>query len=177
MTTSSPAPGLIGLTPVHGEVGKLIEFGQWLNGDGFKAWEHAFISIGNGLIVEAEPDGARVAHVTEYSVIHWCTNIFAPITPQRAVLIEDAAKKYVGVPYSAADYFALAAHRLHIPAPGLQHFIADSGHMICSQLVDQCYRDAGITLFSGRWPGYVTPADLYNLDVRFGKPPEAMYVD
>jgi hypothetical protein len=36
--------------------------------------------------------------------------------------------------------------------------------MICSQLVDQCYQDAGVHLFAdGRWPGDVTPADLYRL--------------
>jgi hypothetical protein len=36
--------------------------------------------------------------------------------------------------------------------------------MICSQLVDYCYRQNGVELFhDGRWPGYVTPGCLYSL--------------
>ena len=70
----------------------------------------------------------------------------------------------MGVPYSFADYAALAAHRLHIPAPGLREFIGSSKSMICSQLVDQCYVDAGVHLFrDSRWPGFVTPAALAGL--------------
>src|SRR5258708_29450415 len=71
-----------------------------------------------------------------------------------------AARSNIGVGYSWADYMAIAAHRLHIPSPGLRDFIADSTHQICSQLIDTCYADAGVHLFAdGRWPGYVTPAD------------------
>jgi hypothetical protein len=62
------------------------------------------------------------------------------------------------------DYLALVAHRLHIPAPGLRQFIADTGHMICSQLVDEVYRRAGLIMFGdGRWPGYVTPGGLISV--------------
>jgi hypothetical protein len=43
-------------------------------------------------------------------------------------------------------------------------FIADSGHLICSQLVDLCYLRAGAHLFDdGRLPGDVTPGDLWKL--------------
>jgi hypothetical protein len=39
--------------------------------------------------------------------------------------------------------------------------------MICSQLVDYCYRVNDVELFKdGRWPGYVTPACLYSLRPR-----------
>ena len=166
--TPDPPVGLIGLTPIHGEVGKLIQFGQWLNGDRSSGWEHAFISIGNGLIVEAEPGGARVNHVYAYSTVHWCNNLYKLGTPSQLWKTEDIAKCYASsrVGYSALDYFALVAHRLHIPALGLQKYIASTGHMICSQLVDACYAQAGIKIFSDdRWPGYVTPADLYDRDL------------
>lgn len=166
MTTMQPPAGLIGLTPISGQVGRLIEFGQWLNGNGFHQWEHAFISIGNGLIVEAEPGGARVAHADEYSTVYWCNSLYKLGTEAQLQNTEDWAKKYVETPYSFADYFALAQHRLHIPGPGLKNFIASDGHMICSQLADRCYANAGIHIFTdNRWPGYVTPADLYNRDL------------
>jgi hypothetical protein len=170
MTTStSPGPGLIGLTQIGGQTGKLIRFGQWLNGDGFSDWEHAFVTLGNGLLVEAEPGGARVAQVTEYSSVYYCRNIAAMAAPAQLQIIADAAKSYVGVPYSFADYAALALHRFHLNDPELRRFIATSKHMICSQLCDQAYADAHVNLFSGRWEGYVTPGDLYQLDVSLGK--------
>lgn len=165
MTTASPPPGLIGLTPVRGDVGKLIRLGQWLDGDGFSAWEHAFISIGGGLIVEAEPGGARVALATEYQTIHWCYGLYTLLDSSLKVAAAvDAAKSYVGVPYSAMDYFALVARRLHLPgAVLLKDYVASTGHMICSQLDARCYWDAKAPICPD-WTGYMTPADLFNYD-------------
>jgi len=171
MTTTAPSVGLIGLTPISGEVGKLIEFGQWLDGSGFKQWEHAFISIGNNLIVEAEPGGARVGSVSEYSTVYWCNAIAGLGTPAQLEATETVAKSYVGTPYSALDYFALAAHRLDLPVLGLENFIKSDKHLICSQLVDQVYNVAGIHVFTdNRWPGFVTPGDLYDRNVQLGGP-------
>lgn len=156
-------PGDFGLTQISGNVGRMIRVGQWLNGDGFANFEHAFLYIGNGQIVEAEPGGARLGNVNEYSDIFWSSGKI-PLTDAQRTLIVHAACHQLGVPYSFADYFALAAHRLHIPAPNLRHFIADSGHQICSQQVDYCYQVAGVQLFKdGRWCGDVVPLDLYNL--------------
>jgi hypothetical protein len=46
----------------------------------------------------------------------------------------------------------------------LKSYVANSRHMICSQLVDQVYFAAGVHLFDdGRIDGDVTPADLVNL--------------
>ncbi|MFJ9567446.1 hypothetical protein ACIRQQ_46390 [Streptomyces fuscichromogenes] len=68
------------------------------------------------------------------------------------------------MPYCFADNAALATHGLHIPAPGLRTFVASTGHMICSQLVDRAYLDAHVHLFGdGRWEGYVTSMALYGL--------------
>lgn len=171
MTTTTPPVGLIGLTPISGQVGKLIEFGQWLDGGGFQQWEHAFISIGGGLIVEAEPGGARIGNVSEYSDIYWCEGIYTLGTAAQLAATVPVAKGYVGTPYSALDYFALAAHRLHLPVIGLENYIKNDAHQICSQLVDQVYNVAGIHIFTdNRWAGFVTPADLYNRNVQLGGP-------
>jgi hypothetical protein len=166
--------GLIGLTFIHGNVGKLIEFGQWLDGSGFTQWEHSFISIGNGLVVEAEPGGARVAHASDFAVVHWCHGLYSLGTPAQHDNAAFYAKKFTeagpwgthGVPYSFLDYAALATHRLHIPVPGLKKFIATSMHMQCAQLVDRADNLAGIELFAdNRWEGDVTPGDLYVRDL------------
>jgi cell wall-associated NlpC family hydrolase len=160
-----PKPGDFAVVRMDGRVGRLIRIGQWLNGDGFADFEHAFIYVGDGRIVEAEPGGAREANLSEYDgwPMVWSTGRIALTEAQRAA-IAAAALGYVGVRYSAADYFAIAAHRFRLPLPWLRRFVASSKHMICSQLVDQCFQDAGVQLFNdSRWPGYVTPADLANL--------------
>lgn len=156
-------PGDFAAVQTAGDTGALIRLGEALNGDGFGDYEHALIYIGDGEIVEAEPGGARRRVRGVQAGDLWSTGLWN-LTPQAREKIRAAAIGYIGIPYGWLDYFALAAHRLHIPAPGLKDYIASTGHMICSQLVDQCYADAGVYLFSdGRWPGYVTPGALANL--------------
>lgn len=163
----APQPGMIGLTPIDGDVGKGIEFGQWLNGEGFQRWEHAFVLLPGNLILEAEPGGAviRPLHYKN-SDVYWCWGIY-PILPQppNQQQLNIIANQLKGIKYSFLDYGALAAHRLHIPAPGLRDFIKDSGHMICSQMADEFYQRLGAHVFTDkRWAGDVTPASLYKRD-------------
>jgi cell wall-associated NlpC family hydrolase len=154
-----PQPGDIGLTQITGDVGRLIRLGQWLNGDGFADWEHCFVSIGNGQIVEAEPGGARIAELTEYDGrnVVW---LRCPAEHRQAVA--DAARGLVGTPYSFLDYLALALGRFHIPVPGLRRLIGR--HRICSALADAAAQAGDWTLFDDeRDPGDVTPADIWQL--------------
>ncbi|MEV0372938.1 hypothetical protein AB0I10_24460 [Streptomyces sp. NPDC050636] len=164
MKHTHPLPGDIGLTQISGITGRLIRLGQWLNGDGFADYQHAFLVLPDDRLLEAVPGGARVRPLAQYTganVLYVCPE---RLTEQQRTAICDAATRYVGVPYSFLDYLAIAAHRFHIPLPGLRRYIASTRHMICSQLVDQCYLDAGVHLFAdGRWPGYVTPMALYEL--------------
>lgn len=176
MTTELPAVGTIGLSPISGDVGKLVRLGQWLNGQGFREWEHAFILGPDGEILEAEPGGARIGHVSEYSDIYWCTSIAAQFTEDKLERVYNFAEATYGpddgrpgTGYSFLDYLALFCHRLRIPVPGLRRYIASTGHLICSQLCDTAYSDEGCHLFAGVWSGYVTPLGLYNLDVAIGK--------
>lgn len=164
-----PVPGDYACRMIGGETGKLITLGEKLNGDSFTQYDHAEIFVGMadlqapyGYVMGAQPGGARLDplpadHITGYA---WSSGKIPMTSAERAEIIS-MALACKGVPYSAADYFALAAHRLHIPAPGLREYIGSHKQMICSQLVDYCYMRAGVHLFAdGRWPGYVTPADL-----------------
>lgn len=160
---TQPLPGDIGVTSVRGPVGRLISIGEWLNGSAFGTWDHAFVFVGDGQIIEAEPgpDGARLTQLAEYNdrPILWlrCPDQYRQAVAHSARLLQ-------GTRYSAADYFAIAAHRLHLPLPGLRDYVAASGHAICSQLADRAAALGGWHLFrDGRWEGYVTPADLAKL--------------
>jgi len=162
-------PGDFGLVHMGGQGGKWINIGQKVNsalrGDKSAAdYQHAFVYAGYGNIVEAEPSGAKSNPFHYGPDVLWSSR-YIHLTDLDRMAITEAAHSYIGVGYSYLDYFAIAAHTLHLPhAPGLKSYVASSKHMICSQLVDQCYADAGVHLFTdGRWPGYVTPDALASL--------------
>jgi hypothetical protein len=160
---------------MEGRVGFLIKLAQWFNGDGWREIQHAGILLDDGYTVEAMPGGAIIGHITNYDTktVVWSSGFEVvgvgpdydgPLSDYERVKVIEAAKGYVGVPYSFLDYLGLALARFGLRPRLLKRYIASTGHMICSQLVDQCYQDAGIQLFrDGRIPGDVTPADLYNL--------------
>lgn len=176
METAFPdKPGLIGLVPVSGELGKLIHMAQWLNSHPRRQWldperyprlEHAFTYLGDGTLIESEMTGARIRPVSEYRPgdIYWCHGIYSTLEPGQGEKVAAAAREFEGTPYSFTDYTALLLRRLHISAPKLRAYIASTHHLICSQLCDTAHALAGRPLFDGRWPGYVTPYDLYALD-------------
>jgi hypothetical protein len=160
-----PLPGDFAVVHMSGEAGRLIRIGQWLDGSGYADYEHAFVCLGDEQIVEAEPGGARQSALSEYagSDPAWSTDRIALTDEQRGLVVA-AARRYIGVPYSFLDYGSLALARLHLRPAFVKRYVADTRHMICSQLVDQCYQDAGVHLFTdGRIPGDVTPGDLYQL--------------
>lgn len=157
-------PGDFAVVSTGGPAGRLIALGERLNGDAFTQYQHAFVYAGDMQVIEAEPGGARDRRLTRFEtpgqLTLWSTGTIALTGAQRAAVCL-AARGYRGTGYSALDYLAIAARRFRLPVPGLQSYIATTKHMICSQLVDQCYADAGVHLFDdGRWPGYVTPASL-----------------
>jgi hypothetical protein len=164
-----PNAGDIGIVHMTGVGGAAIRVGQWLNGDGFADYEHAFVVVGavegypGVRIIEAMPGGALLTRLSYYDDVH---PVFLRCPEDLRDEVAAAALSFRGVPYSVADYFALAAHRFRIPAPHLKRYVETSGHMICSQLADRAADRGGWHLFSdGRWEGDVTPGDLHRLYV------------
>lgn len=155
-----PQLGDIGIVRISGAGGFLIRVGQWLNGDGFADYEHAFVVVDGGELVEAEPGGARARPISQYDGMGV---VWLRCPSQYGAAVAAAARKGVGTPYSWLDYFALAAHRLHIPIPGLRTYIESEHHAMCSAFADQCASIGGWKLFRRRWAGYVTPGALRKL--------------
>jgi hypothetical protein len=117
-----------------------------------------------GWTIGAYPGGARLVELEcqpeSLPGALWSSGVIT-LTGQQRNDIVGAAMKLQGIPYSFLDYAALAAHHLSLGDPALKRYISSTRHLICSQLVDEVYNEAGIQLFNdGRWPGYVTPADL-----------------
>ena len=161
----APRPGDYGVTRIHGQTGLLIRIGQWLNGSGFRDFEHAFLVLDNGEVVEAEPGGARLTPISFYldaepGSVEWST---VELTDEQRAAIVAAGRTYVGVPYSYANYAAIAARRLHLPfARFLRRYVNSTRHLICSQLVASAYAAVGLHLGTTEL-GDTTPADLANL--------------
>lgn len=156
----APKPGDFGLVAINGAAGRLIRIGQWLNGDGFRDYQHAVLVLSNGELIEAEPGGARIRPVSEYDG----TNVIWsdwPLTDQQRADADREGRALEGTPYSALDYFAIAAKRLHIPIPGLRRYIMSTKHEMCSALADLILKRAKIQVFlDDRWEGDVTPLSL-----------------
>lgn len=162
MTASeTPQVGDFGVVPIPGDAGKLIRLGQWLNGDGYADYEHAFIVVDPYQVVEGRPSGAGYQRLAAYP-----NAVFYRCPDEHRADVARAATRLIGTPYSWLDYFALAARRFHLPLSSalLRQRVTASGHLICSQLVDLAYQRGGVQLFDdGRDPGDVTPGDLYAL--------------
>jgi hypothetical protein len=163
--TYGPQPGDIFITTIHGQVGAgiglaedVLQLVEHVKKHMDTKWRHAGVYVGDGMVVEAEPGGARLAALSQYDTDPM---LWVPCPEQYRTGVAAAARTLEGVPYSYLDYDAVTMHALHIPAPGLKGYIADSGHMMCSQLADHAALMGGWHLFDdGRWEGYVTPIDL-----------------
>jgi hypothetical protein len=169
-------PGTIGLVNISGEVGKLIHLGQWLNSHPIDRWlspedypniEHSFVLLPDRMLIEAEPGGARIVSIDEYTNVDvfWCTSIAAQLTTAELADVAAAAATFKGRPYSFLDYVELFARRLHLPVWLLRWRIAALKHVICSQLAALAYHIAGHNLFPGTWRDLVAPYDLWALEM------------
>jgi hypothetical protein len=166
-----PEAGDFYCVPISGKVGLGVQIGQWLAGDRFQPYDHAAIYAGqpdkagpHGYSISAYPDHRDRLPLpcppAELPGSLWSSGLIA-LTPVQRQAILRWADLHKTVSYSFLDYAALALRALHAHDPGLQRFIADTGHMICSQFVDAACSSAGVHLFSdGRWPGDVMPSDL-----------------
>jgi hypothetical protein len=166
-----PRPGDFAVIDTGARTGRRIRLAKALSGGGFTMFDHAVICSrvrrdGTIYVVEAMPGGARenLWHYDDHDHL-WSTGLVK--TSAKAA---KAALAYVDTPYSWLDYAAIAAHALHLWAPGLRHYLASKKHLICSQLVDRAESDAGVELFADRrWRGYVRPADLAELNLQVGE--------
>ena len=163
MLVVKPLPGDIGLYRIPGIGGFLIGLGQLLLGDASR-YTHAFVVVDDFRAVAAQPSGARYDYLEQnYPKAIFSTGKL-PLTDGQRLLLVIEATKLLGTPYSWLDYVAIGLHRFHIRPRFIERYVTDSGHMICSQLVDEVYKRAGIQLFNdGRLPQDVTPGDIANV--------------
>lgn len=186
MNLADPQPGDLCVCKISGAGGIAIDLAEWFSGArAFSHWDHVRIALGNGMVLQAEPGGAQIIPHDPQPGELWSTGLpdLALDATQQAQVWE-LGHQLQGTPYSALDYWALAAHRMDIPdwklwpdpaADGLvtlQQYIQNSSHQMCSQLADYMRLRLGSHLFmDDRWPGYVTPWDIGHRIVGAGGKP------
>lgn len=163
-----PAPGTIGLSRIDGTLGWWISAGQALSGDA-AGWTHAFLVLDGDTVIEAQPKGATLAPLAPYLEPGAAVFLhgWPRLNPVQVARLRNEAKRLVGTPYSFLDYVSLAALAVQIRPQWLKKYVASSGHMICSQLVDHLMCRVGAHLFDdGRPSQDVTPGDICNAYIR-----------
>lgn len=155
-----PRPGDFGLTRIPGYAGWAARIGIYFNGDGWHDSQHAFFILPDNQLIEAMPGGARIRDLTDPDIAKATFSDWS-LTDEQRIRGCDYARTLEDTPYSILDYLSLTARRLHIPAPHLRRYIADTGHMICSQMIDNIYLHMDAHMFNDRrWSGDVTPGSL-----------------
>jgi uncharacterized protein YycO len=88
------------------------------------------------------------------------------LSPTVRAAVIDHALDHVGDPYSWVDDLCIGLADLfgwHVPA-AVRRRLARPDRLMCSQLVDVAYLEAGVHLWDdGRIPGDVAPSDLLDL--------------
>ena len=159
MSTYEPRLGDIGITRTPGIFGHLIRVGT------SSRWNHAFIYIGNGKIVEATPRGVKISMLSTYPVVVWNKN--DDISDADRARIANHALSLVGSSYSFIT-IALIVFRI-IGAKFLSNnkfmvWAAKKEGYICSELCSECYSKIGHLISTD--PDYlVNPGDISDYDL------------
>jgi hypothetical protein len=156
MTAAQPQPGDYGVSHGGGMVGELIRHAT-------ESWAgHAFVYVGDGLIIEAAPPATRVSPVSSHPDAVW--NSAEPKTDDQRIAIVARARALLGCSYDYPAYigFALEVLKLRTAAQLAPEFKRDHWRVCSADVADE-YGFAGIDLTAGlACPNLVSPADLYN---------------
>lgn len=150
-----PAAGLYGVVKTHGLI-------PWIIRRGTRSWaDHAFVVLEDGAIVEAEPGGVRLGHLSEYYRCRIAINSGDEMTVQQRTAVVAAARAMVGKAYDDLAIVDDGLDCLGWHWPWLARRADSNGELICSALVAKAGRAAGLDWACGQ-PDFeqVTPAML-----------------
>ncbi len=147
---------LFGLNiPVPNIVGYLIRLATW------SRYDHSFVYVGKGLIVESQAKGAALARLSKYTgdVIIWSAD--QVVEEQRKGIVTKALA-LKGIPYGYLDILYLGLATIGFKFKWLLQKVEREDRLICSQLVAVSGESAGVkTWLCGKKNAcLVTPANL-----------------
>lgn len=151
--------GCFGVVSTPGVVPWLIRHGT------HSPYNHTFITLGAGQIVEAEPGRVRISPIIKYAAAkHLAFSTGQTLTGEQHTQISAKARSLVGVEYNFATIADQALADLGWHWRWLIRVAADDHDLDCSQLVAVCGQAAGADEWlCGKSPDQVTPGDLGRL--------------
>lgn len=129
-------------------------------------------------IVETNPGGAKLADWDKYGRNIWWSTGDLPghctPTPEQGAQIARNAISMLGTPYGLIDILIIALAQSRSGGfikpgkplgqqPWIVRRYMSSNHLICSQLVDRAFAEAGVHLFEAWIQCLVSPGDLWRL--------------
>lgn len=160
--TDVPLPGNYGVSHGSGMAGELIRHAT-------ESWAgHAFVYVGDGMIVEAAPPVTRLAPAASHNDAIW--NLKELLTDEQRKAIVARAHALVGTPYDYPAYigFALEVLKLRDGKQLAQYFKQDRWRVCSADVADE-YGFAKIDLLAGLdYPNLISPANLLNRIIRQG---------
>ncbi len=149
----TPQVGDYFVVKTNGFFGSLIRLGT------LSRWNHAGIYIGEGKIIEANPQGVQVTELNQYSLVAW--NKHEGITDKQKNQIVKYAQELVGKPYAFWDIARLTLRIIGLKIfaeTKFMRYLSTKDGYICSELVAESYESAGVIF--PKSPAEVTPGDL-----------------
>lgn len=152
---TGPAPGSYGCVRTGG-------FYAWLIRVGTRSrFNHAFVVMQDGAIIEANPGGARWARLDDYGTDCKVFDSADTLTDVQRQKVMTKAVALLGTPYGWTDIVRLSLRCMGVQWSWLTRRADDERAMICSQLVAACGDAAAADWLCGREaPAAVTPGDL-----------------
>lgn len=160
MAKGTPPPvGSIGVVGTRSIVGwgiRLLTFSRY---------NHAFIVGPGGILVEAQPGGARLGHISMYPTARYNSDVVIPDSTRLAIwetaLGFAQANNGKGIGYNWLDDIALGLRFFGFWSDWIAERISRTDRLQCAQLCDLAYSRNGIHLFhDGRLPLAVDPGDI-----------------
>lgn len=150
-----PAAGLYFVVKTHG-------FIPWVIRRGTRSWaDHAGIVLEDGVIVEAEPGGVRLGHLSEYYGCRVAINSAEEMTVQQRSVVATAARAMIGKAYGDLQIVDDGLECLGWRWRWLLKRASGDGEVVCSQLVAVAGQTAGLDWRGGaNTTTEVTPANL-----------------
>jgi len=150
-----PTAGRYFVVKTHG-------FVPWVIRRACHSWaDHAGIILDDGAIVEAEPGGVRLGHLSEYYGCRIAINSAEEVTVDQRVTVVATAKEMIGKPYNDLAIVDDGLESLGWHWHKLAKWASDDGEVVCSQLVALAGQAAGLDWRGGaQTTTEVTPGDL-----------------
>lgn len=147
-----PRPGDYGVVSSNGFFAKLIRLGT------VSRWNHAFIYIGDGKIVEANPTGVAISDLAKYDKVAW--NQHELLSDTNRYAITSYAQSTVGRPYNFGIIIMLAFRAIGVKIfpRSIINYLAKHDGYICSELVAEAYAKAEFPVCDA--PDLCNPGDL-----------------